>query len=275
VSDALAGWGSEMNHRKMIQAHRRRPCVLGRIVSGTIVNAGHTSIHRFSVNWAVAQSRSLLSKGRYAELDQRMNGFQQDYRNGSLDEVTLLQAFGAFSIVDPALQSNFDAWIAAYPSSYAAHLARGICYFKYGVQTRGKRFIEHTTQEQIRGMRFYLSKSRLDLQTSLAMNAKPMVSYHYLIRIGMEFGELDANRALLDAALKLESVALIVRRPYLNSLETRWRGSLEAMLAFMHESRNAGLTDSQLAVLQKLVDGERERLKRRQRDVDSTTADRD
>jgi hypothetical protein len=263
----------------MMQVHRRRRCVSGRIVSGTIVNAGYTSIYRFSVTWAVAQSRSLLSKARYAELDQRMNGFQQDYRNGSLDEVTLLQAFGAFSIVDPALQSNFDAWIAAYPNSYAAHLARGICYFKCGVQTRGKRFIEHTTQEQIRGMRFYLSKSRLDLHASLAMNDKPMVSYNYLIRIGYltrigtEFGEADANRALLDAALELDSVALIARRPYLNSLETRRGGSLEAMLAFMQESRNAGLTDSQLAVLQKLVDGERERLKRRQIEIDQTAAD--
>jgi hypothetical protein len=161
------------------------------------------------------------------------------------------------------LQSNFDAWLTVYPNSYAAHLARGIYYFKSGVQTRGKRYIEHTTQEQIRGMRLYLSKSRLDLQESLAMDTKPMVSYSYLIRVGMELGEADANRTLFDAALKLDSVALIARRPYLNSLETRWGGSLEVMLAFMQESRNAGLTDSQLAVLQQLVDGEREWLKRR------------
>jgi len=212
---------------------------------------------------ANALSRSLLRQGQYAVLDQRMNGFQQAYRDGMLDEFALLKDFGAFSVADPALASQFDAWVTAYPNSYAARAARGIYYFKSGVQTRGKRYVEHTTAAQLMGMRFYLAEARPDLQASLALDSKPMVSYNYLIRIGMELGEQDANRRLLEAALRLDPVALIARRPYLNSLETRWGGSLDEMLRFMQESRNAGLTDNQLALLEKLVDAERKWLDRR------------
>jgi hypothetical protein len=54
------------------------------------------------------------------------------------------------------------------------------------------------------------------------------------------------------------------RHPYLVSLRTEWGGSLAQMLDFMDESRKAGLTESQLAYLQKLVDSEREWLEKRQ-----------
>ena len=221
----------------------------------------------------VAQSRELLRQQQYAELDRRMNGYQEAYRNGTLDEFSLLQAFAAFSLADPALASHFDAWIAAYPNSYAARLARGIYYFKSGVQTRGTRFAEHTTEAQINGMKFYLAKSRPDLQASLALDPKPLVSYNYLIRIGMEFGDHDGNRQLLAAALRLDPVALIARRPYLISLETRWGGSLSEMVNFLEDSRNAGLSDSQLATLDKVVDAEREWLKRHQGEPAAATAD--
>jgi len=209
----------------------------------------------------LALSRELLRQERYAELDQTMNGLQQAYKSGTLDELALLHAFTAFGLADPAFESHFNAWIDTYPGSYAARLARGIYYFRSGVQTRGTRFAVHTTKEQTRGMKLYLDKAREDLQASLVLDSKPMLSYNYLIRVGMALGGRESNRQLLDAALKLDRVALIARRPYLYSLQTRWGGSLNEMLDFMQESRNEGLTDSQLSVLQKVVDDEREWLR--------------
>ena len=82
-------------------------------------------------------SRELLQAGRYADLDARMNGFQQAYRSGAIDDLELLREFGAFARTDSALQDKLDAWVQEYPGSYAAHLARGIYYFRCGVVTRG------------------------------------------------------------------------------------------------------------------------------------------
>jgi hypothetical protein len=94
------------------------------------------------------------------------------------------------------------------------------------------------------------------------LDAKPLLSYNYLIRISMHSDKGEVTRSLLDEALKLDHVAWVARRPYLNSLETRWGGSLNEMLAFVQESREAGLSADQPSYLQALVDAEREWLKK-------------
>ena len=130
----------------------------------------------------VRLTRMLLRQERYGELDQRMNGFQYAYRSGSPNDEDLVQEFTAFELADPAMEPNLDAWIASYPSSYAAHLARGIHYFKSGVQTRVGQIYDHTTSEQLLGMQHYLEKARQDLQDLLALDPKPMASYGVLMR---------------------------------------------------------------------------------------------
>jgi len=211
----------------------------------------------------VRLTRMLLRQERYGELDQRMNGFQYAYRSGSPNDEDLVQEFTAFELADPAMEPNLDAWIASYPNSYAAHLARGIHYFKSGVQTRGSQNYDHTTSEQLRGMQLYLQKARQDLQDSLALDPKPMASYGVLMRTNMQLGDQAAVRTLLDAALKLDAHALSPRRAYMRSIQTRFGGSLQQMIDFVQSSRAAGLTPGQLAVLQQFVDDERKWLEAR------------
>jgi beta-lactamase regulating signal transducer with metallopeptidase domain len=210
----------------------------------------------------IAASRGLLRQGQYAELERRMSGFQSSYEAGTLGDLDLLHEFSAFALTDPALKDSFDDWIAAYPKSYVARLARGMYYFDSGVQTRGKRYMSHTTAEQVRGMRLYLAESSADLQASLALDAKPMISYNLLIRINLELGDRDAKQARLESALRLDPIAMAARRPYMISLETRWGGSLNEMLSFLQASQQAGLSAEQLAMLQQLVDKEREWLQK-------------
>jgi len=211
----------------------------------------------------VRLTRMLLRQERYGELDQRMNGFQYAYRSGSPNDEDLVQEFTAFELADPAMEPNLDAWIASYPNSYAAHLARGIHYFKSGVQTRGGQDYDHTTSEQLHGMQLYLEKARQDLQDSLALDPKPMASYGVLMRTNMQLGDQAAVRTLLDAALKLDAHALSPRRAYMRSIQTRFGGSLQQMIDFVQSSRAAGLTPGQLAVLQQFVDDERKWLEAR------------
>lgn len=180
---------------------------------------------------------------------------------------------GSFIVTDPSQQAHFETWVERFPRSYAARLSRGIFYFKSGVQTRGNKFISRTTAEQIRGMRAYFDLAGKDLEDSLALDPKPMLSYNYLIRISMHVSTADNTRGLLDAALKLDPVALLARRPYLNSLEKRWGGDLDQMLDFMQQSRNAGLNESQMAILQKVVDEERDWLKKHESGAEQPAMD--
>jgi beta-lactamase regulating signal transducer with metallopeptidase domain len=208
--------------------------------------------------------RRLLAQGEYPELDRRMNGFQQAYESHALDEAGLLRAFAAFDVADPALEANFNAWVLAFPHSYAARLARGGYYYVCGTQTRGGRAIAHTTQAQLNGMSLYFGQSQRDLKDSLALDSKPLLSYNLLIRMDMETGTQQSTRALLNAALKIDSGAMSVRRAYMRSLQTRWGGSLNEMLSFMQETRKAGFSEDQLWTLDKLIDEERRWISRYQ-----------
>jgi len=202
------------------------------------------------------EARALLEGGRYAELDGRMNGFQEAYRNNALDDAGLVREFAAFMEADPALEAKFDAWIQTYPNSYAARLSRGIYYVKCGIQTRGTRYMSHTTREQVQGMTHYLDKAQHDLEDSLALDPKPTASYRYLIKIGMENGTRKRNRELLSAALQLDPISITIRRPYMMTLETRWGGSLDEMTSFLEESRKAGVPADELQSLSAMIDKE-------------------
>jgi tetratricopeptide (TPR) repeat protein len=202
-------------------------------------------------------SLELLQAGRYADLDARMNGFQQAYRARALGDLDLLREFAAFARTDSILRANLDAWVTGYPDSYAARLARGIYYFKCGVVTRGKKYIDRTTAAQIRGMEVYLTQARGDLLKSLPLDAQPLISYHYLLVIGMEFGERESAREWLDKGTALDPDSIVIRRPYMISLETRWGGSLDAMLKFLDASRQAGASPDHLKMLDELTDRER------------------
>ncbi len=238
--------------------------VLGPIAIGSVFAAAPDAVPQVSQRAQSQLSRDLLQRGQYADLDRRMNGFQQAYAAHMLDEAGLLRAFAAFDVVDPELAANFDAWVKAFPRSYAAHLARGTYYFTCGMQTRGDKNLSRTTAAQLSGMNQYFGKAQSDLNDSLALTPKPLLTYNVLIRIEMATGSSQATRALLNAALKIDPRAMSVRRAYMRSLQTRWGGSLEQMLAFMDETRKIGLAEDQLWTLDKLIDDERQWLARQQ-----------
>jgi beta-lactamase regulating signal transducer with metallopeptidase domain len=250
--------------RTVLLAAAAAAVILGPIALGSVSAAAPAAVPAAAQRAAVQVSRNLLQHGQYAELDRRMNGFQQDYEARSLDEAAVLRAFTAFDVVDPALAANFDAWVKAFPRSYAARLARGTYYFTCGSQTRGSKALSHTTEAQLLGMNLYFGKAQRDLTDSLALTVKPLLSYNVLIRVQMATGSPRATRALLDAALKIDPMAMSVRRAYMRSLQTRWGGSLNKMLAFMDETRKTGLPEDQLWTLDKLIDEERQWLVRQE-----------
>jgi beta-lactamase regulating signal transducer with metallopeptidase domain len=233
------------------------PVLLGAVLAVT----SRAEAQQQEVGQSIRQTVQLLSQGSYAQLDERMNGFQTAYRRGALADTSLLREFYAFTLADPGLDPNFDTWVAAYPTSYAARLARAIHYFGAGVQTRGSQFSEHTTSEQWRGMKIYLDKARQDLQDSLTLDPKPMLSYSVLMRVVMQLGEPETVRTLFESAVALDPQNLVARTSYMRSMETRFSGSLDQMIAFLQSSRDAGLSADQLVLLQKMVANEREWLK--------------
>jgi tetratricopeptide (TPR) repeat protein len=200
-----------------------------------------------------AQAMNLLTAGRYAELDRLMQGVQDQYRSGAISDEQLMAAFRVFYVNDPTQTSHFDKWIEQRPKSYVAQLARGI-HLKYvGKKARGDEFISKTSDEQLEGMERAFRPAMESLRASMALDAKPLLSFHHLIDIGSYLGLREMNRDLMRAAENVDPKNFVVRRRFLLTLQTRWGGSVKEMQKFVDECRRVGLPADKLRVLERAV----------------------
>ena len=200
-----------------------------------------------------SQSSTLLRSEQYQELDRRYSGVQLEFENNKISGDDLRAQFRDFYATDPDLAAKLDGWVAQYPNSYVARVARGIYYKKVGFEARGTAYIQDTSQSQIDNMTAAFEKSVADLRGSLSMNPKPFLSYFHLLDIGSAVGAKEELRALYDRASSLDPSSYAIRLKYMNSLQTRWGGSLEDMRNFYAECQRAGLTDAQDKELQSML----------------------
>ncbi len=201
-----------------------------------------------------AEVKAALDKDDYVQVDQLLEKSISDYKQGHLSDVGLRNLFGVFAVDTPELQAKLNAWLMQNRSSYAAHLARGIYFRTVGESRRGSKWIKDTPQENIDQMVDYLGQAFTDLQTSLALDDKPIVSYLYLISVGKHVKGREFLTRMYEAALRIDPKNFIVRRAFLQSLRPRWGGSMEAMNAVIQGARDAGLPPSQVSELEGLVE---------------------
>lgn len=201
----------------------------------------------------------------YKALETHFGGRQREYAKGTLAELDLLAAFRAFYLTDPALGPRFDEWVASYPRSYAARLARGIYYKRIGTKHRGDRYTSETRPEQFEKMGEYFEKAMLDLDASLELEEKPILSYFHMMDIKkhsqplsihvwlFRLNLLDPKEYVFRQAMELAPDSFILRRKYMLSLRTRWSGSPAAMKAFLQECQQTKLSREHMNALAALV----------------------
>ena len=151
------------------------------------------------------------------------------------------------------------------PSSYSAILARGIYYRYLGSQARGTAYISKTSRQQLDVMSMYLDKAMADYNRSVMLTGKPLLSYHAIVGVAMLNGPDGLAKEMLDESVRIDSRNFVVRYKYFNTLQTRWGGSLQHMLAFMQEARAAGLSEVQLKYFENMIAVERTWLKQQGR----------
>ena len=207
------------------------------------------------------ESLTLLRQARFDALDRKMNGLQRAYELGQLEDESLLHHFRAFYDTTADLELRYNAWIAAYPNSYAARLARGIYYRYLGLQARGTRYISETSPQQLELMSGYMAKAMPDYEESLRLTTKPLLSYHAILAVAMLEGNDELSKAMLAESLRIDPKNFVVRYKYFVALQTRWGGSLKQMLDFSAKARAAGLSEAQLVYFENMIGIERQWLK--------------
>ncbi len=201
----------------------------------------------------VAHSRRLLEERKFNELEQTFEHYQREYEAGRLDDWTLLNRYHAFYSISPETGTLLSEWIAQQPKSYHARLARGIHYRKVGENRRGVKFVADTPPENLEELHRNLAVARKDLEASLPLTRKPIVSVVHLMNVTMHREGGRANRKWLDEAIRIDPNNFGARRRFMYTLEPRWGGSYPEMWAFLEECRKQKLKDSHLRTYESII----------------------
>jgi TPR repeat protein len=198
-------------------------------------------------------ANDLLQKGDFQHLEQYFSGIQGQFRSGQTSAEELRNAFRAFYPTDRSLAPKYDAWIKAYPNSYAARVARAIYYKKIGYEERGGNYLSETGETQIAKMDQAMQRAIGDFGASIKMDPKPFLSYFNMIDITSSYAGIAYTRQMYDHAISLAPMFVDVRRKYMLALEDKWGGSLEQMQEFLSECKQQRLPKSQLNALESMV----------------------
>jgi hypothetical protein len=182
----------------------------------------------------------LFDRREFDQLDSRLNAIQHRYESGELSDMDLGDYFDwvtTFGAIHPEeYDSRLTAWVVQKPGSYAAHLARGMFYVKRGFDARGVKYAADTSASQFRKMRAWFARGRQDLEASLGMTAKPLLSHVSLQEIALATSSPREREDLFNQAMAYAPRSYLVRSTYMRSLLPRWGGSYEKMEQFARES---------------------------------------
>jgi tetratricopeptide (TPR) repeat protein len=195
----------------------------------------------------------LLRQGNFRQLESEFSAVQRRFELGEIAGDEARNAFRAFYPTHPDLAPKYDGWVAAYPKSYVARLARAIYYKKRGLEERGGNYIAETSRTQLEQMDESFSKAIKDFGASIRMSPKPFLSYLHMLDIGRQYAPTSDSRVLYEHAVALDPTSFAVRQKYMITLSAKWGGSLDSMRKFLAECRTAKLPDVQFRQLESMV----------------------
>ena len=195
----------------------------------------------------------LVKRADFAGLESTIGGLQEAYERDTAASVTLETAVATFARLPAAAEATLDQWVAKYPRSYAAHVARARFFMEQAVRARGDRFAADTPKENFTKMLALQARALDDLERSFALTAFPYLTHRYSISIARQQSRRDAVRTHFAAAIQLAPLSVETRLAYLDALEPRWGGSMLAMQRFIDDSRAAVADDQAFARLQARV----------------------
>jgi tetratricopeptide (TPR) repeat protein len=226
---------------------------LALFVSCSSENKPADPIQTYIVTPSVEETGALLQSDRFAELDQSFTAMQRAFGHRTATDVDLRAAFRAFYNPAPVLAPKYDLWVSTFPKSYVARLARGIYYTHLGDALRGKQLREQTPPERLKAADIAYGKAKEDLDASVALDSKPLLSYMHAMTMTGEYGDLAGSRHLLDRAISLDSDNYIARAKYMTVIETRWGGNHKMMQEFLVECHRARLSEVQMNLLESVI----------------------
>lgn len=155
---------------------------------------------------------------------------------------------------DPeTLRAVLDAWVAAYPESHRALLARGRFFVEYAWYYRGTGYANTVSRSSWESFEHYLTLAELDLETAHNMAPEDPNASVSMITIAMGRGDHSGVDRYYRRALQADPLNFMARyRRYVASLP-QWGGSWEEVDAIVREADQASQAFPILGILRRLV----------------------
>ncbi|HEX9138364.1 MAG TPA: DUF4034 domain-containing protein [Steroidobacteraceae bacterium] len=196
---------------------------------------------------------ALLMTDNFADLEQRYGAIQSAYREGRISEIDLRADFRTFLFTDESLSAHYEAWVWHSPGSYVAHLARGIYYKKIAQSHLSENDFLDAEDLRKASADPAMQLADRELNASLPLEAKPLMTYLHLINIRTFVGDQVGARKIIDQAMRLEPHSYVMSQNYMIALKTRWGGGVGEMQRFLRECQQSGLSADQLSKLGAIV----------------------
>lgn len=192
--------------------------------------------------------RALIEKGEYKEANQALAFVQSAFEQGSINDREADKAFSAFEHYIPAMAETLENWVEAMPNSYVARLARAKYLVAKAGFYRGYGLPREVSQEHWDVFGACLKRANEDLQRSLELTAKPVLTHAVWMHMCvLTSGDFDHH---YQAAVQLYPQSLEARGMKMWRLRAEWGGSLEQLKEYVDSDEHAGLPQEERAFMQ-------------------------
>lgn len=175
----------------------------------------------------------LLLKGGELQYEALILEFEKNWEFDSIMEFEFHRFFNSIDRRDANLLAALDRWIAKHPS-YISYAARGSYLSRRGQYLRGDRYAHETPELNFELMEKLLTRAKSDLEEAIKLKPSFIPAYTELIEISKFSRRLNIDALKLVSEIgKIRPDCLLPRESYLETLEPRWGGAHEEMMAFV------------------------------------------
>lgn len=197
----------------------------------------------------VAGLREYFENQQFGTLNSILEDYQSGFEINSDDEYKVYDAFRVFAGTLPVYEDLLNSWVNYSPERYAPYLARANYYYAKGWESRGNRFAEDTSEEQLSEMRFYFDKTAYDLVMALNVNPNLLPAYDIQIGIFNATGDSEGEDRSLRRALELFPGSFLISASFMWAKAPRWGGTYREMENFAKEAEQYADSNPELTAL--------------------------
>ena len=176
-----------------------------------------------------------IAARRYSAANKIMKNINRESRVDPRYEllyVATLKAVTTCGHTHRAIERALLDYESARPKSPWPHLLLGRYYEAEACHARGEGWAKNVKQSQWKAMINFDRQAVAEYMAALKIDNKLFPAYDGLMRIMMDFGNLNQIKAIYEHSRKYLPKSYILAAIYMNALEPRWGGSYRLMRQF-------------------------------------------